>query len=134
MIRILICDDQAVIAEGLKAILTTVDDIDVIGTASNGKMAVEIAASLQPDVILMDLKMPVMNGLQAIRLIHAQFPEIIVLALTTYDFDEWVNDAIRCGAAGYLLKDSPRDVLVAAIQDAFASKKTVKITPNINAC
>ena len=132
MIRVLICDDQAVISEGLKAILSTAEYIDVVGTASNGKMAIEAVTSLHPDVVLMDLKMPVMNGLQAIRQIHARFPGILVLALTTYDFDEWVYDAIQSGAAGYLLKDSPRDVLVTTIQAAVASKNSVHITPDIN--
>jgi two-component system, NarL family, response regulator LiaR len=120
MIRVLICDDQAVISEGLRAILSTVENIEVVGTASNGKQAVEAAARLHPDVVLMELYMPVMNGVQATRLIHSQYQGVHVLALATYDFDEWISDAVRSGAEGYLLKDSPREVLAAAIQAAAA--------------
>ena len=133
MIRVLICDDQAVISEGLRAILSTVDFIEVVGTASNGKLAVEAAARLHPDVILMELNMPVMNGLQATRLIHSQFLGIHVLALATYDFDDWISDALRNGADGYLLKDSPREVLAAAIQSAASGNNSVNITPNSTA-
>jgi DNA-binding NarL/FixJ family response regulator len=125
MIRVLICDDQAVVCEGLKAILGTVNTIEVVGVANDGEQAVEAVEKLHPDVVLMDLKMPIMTGVQATRLIHAQFPEVHVLVLTTYDFDEWVFDAIRNGAAGYLLKDTPRETLVAAIQGTAAGKTYV---------
>ncbi len=121
MIRVLICDDQAVISEGLRAILGTVEDIEVVGTASNGQQAVEAAARLHPDVILMELNLPVMNGVQATRLIHSRFLGIHVLALVTYDFDDWISDAVRSGAEGYLLKDSPREVLAAGIQAAYGN-------------
>jgi len=125
MIRVLICDDQAVVCEGLKAILGTVNTIEVVGIANDGEQAVEAVAKLHPDVVLMDLKMPVMTGVQATRLIHSQFPEVHVLVLTTYDFDEWVFDAIRNGAAGYLLKDTPRETLVSAIHGTAAGKTYV---------
>jgi two-component system, NarL family, response regulator LiaR len=133
MIRVLICDDQAVVSEGLRAILSTVDFIDVVGTVSNGKQAVEAAARLHPDVVLMELYMPVMNGVQATRLIHSLYQGIHVLALATFDFDEWISDAMHNGAQGYLMKDSPREVLAAGIQAAAAGKNSVNITPNINA-
>ena len=116
MIRVLICDDQVVVSEGLKAILSTVDSIEVIVIANNGEQAVESVKTLHPDVALMDLKMPVMNGIQATKIIHSNYPEVHVIVLTTYDFDEWVFDAIRSGASGYLLKDTPRDALVSAIE------------------
>jgi len=125
MIRVLICDDQAVICEGLRAILSTAADIDVVGVANDGAQAVEIAAQLHPDVALMDLKMPVMTGIQATRLIRAQSPHTRVLVLTTYDFDEWVFDAIRAGASGYLLKDTPRETLIAAIRGTAEGKTYV---------
>jgi len=125
MIRVLICDDQAVVCEGLRAILSTVNTIEVVGIATDGEQAVEDVAKLHPDVVLMDLKMPVMTGIQATRLIHSQFPEVRVLVLTTYDFDEWVFDAIRNGASGYLLKDTPRETLVSAIQGTVAGKTYV---------
>ncbi|OGO41145.1 MAG: DNA-binding response regulator [Chloroflexi bacterium RBG_16_58_14] len=125
MTRVLICDDQVVVCEGLRAILSTVKGIEVVGMAYDGEQAVQLVEELHPDVVLMDLKMPLMNGVQATRAIHNQFPEARVLVLTTYDFDEWVFDAIRSGAAGYLLKDSPRENLVEAILGTAAGKTYV---------
>lgn len=125
MVRVLICDDQMVVCEGLRAILSTVEGIEVVGVANDGAQAVELVNRLEPDVVLMDLKMPIMNGIQATRTIRAQFPNIRVLVLTTYDFDEWVFDAIRSGAAGYLLKDTPRDLLVAAILGTASGKSYI---------
>jgi len=129
MIRILLCDDQEIVCEGLQAILGTAPDIEVIGTAHDGAQAINLAGQLQPDVVLMDLKMPVMNGVQATRQIREQYPNVQVLVLTTYDADEWVFDAIRSGAAGYLLKDTPREKLIEAIQDTAAGKTPVD--PNV---
>jgi DNA-binding NarL/FixJ family response regulator len=129
VIRILICDDQAIVCEGLQAILSTAQDIEIVGTANDGAQAVEMIAVAQPDVILMDLKMPVMNGVQATRLIHERHPQVRMLVLTTYDADEWVFDAIRSGASGYLLKDTPRERLIEAIQDTAAGKTPVD--PNV---
>lgn len=125
MIRVLICDDQIVVCEGLRAILSTAPEIEVIGVASDGAQAVEMVAANQPDVALMDLKMPGMNGIQATRLIRDQYPQTRVLVLTTYDADEWVFDAIRAGASGYLLKDTPREGLIAAIEGTAAGKTYV---------
>jgi DNA-binding NarL/FixJ family response regulator len=116
MIRVLICDDQTIVSEGLRVILSADPEIEVVGVANDGAEAVERVARLKPDVVLMDLKMPVMNGIQATRLIHEQHPGVHVLVLTTYDADEWVFDAIRSGAAGYLLKDTPREGLLAAVK------------------
>ncbi|RLC91350.1 MAG: hypothetical protein DRI77_13895 [Chloroflexi bacterium] len=109
MIRVLICDDQVVVREGLRAILSTAPGIQVVGEASDGAEALELVPQTQPAVVLMDLKMPGMNGVQATRAIRDQYPDVRVLVLTTYDADEWVFDAIRRGGAGYLLKDTPRD-------------------------
>ena len=125
MIRVLIVDDQMVVCEGLQAILSTAPDVEVLGSASNGEEAVEMVERLLPDVVLMDLKMPVMNGAQATREIRSRFAEVKVLVLTTYDFDDWVFDAIRSGASGYLLKDTPRDQLIAAIRGTAAGKTYV---------
>jgi len=122
VIRVLIVDDQVVVCEGLQAILSTVADIEVVGVANQGEEAVAMVEQWHPDVVLMDLKMPVMNGIQATREIRSRWPEVRVLVLTTYDFDEWVFDAIRNGAAGYLLKDTPRDQLIAAIRGTAAGK------------
>ncbi|GIK36901.1 MAG: DNA-binding response regulator [Chloroflexota bacterium] len=121
-ISVLICDDQAVVREGLAAILGTVPHIRVAALASHGQEAIELVAPTQPDVVLMDLNMPVMNGVQAIRFIRQQFPGVGILVLTTYATDEWVFDAIRAGASGYLLKDTRRDDLVRAIEGTAQGK------------
>lgn len=116
MVRVLICDDQTVVREGLAAILSTDPDIEVVGLAGNGKEALELALEVRPQVVLMDLKMPVMNGVQATQRLQHRSPDVRVLVLTTYADDEWVLDAVRAGAAGYLLKDTRRDDLVAAVK------------------
>src|SRR5512142_420343 len=117
IIHLLICDDQDIVCEGLRAMLAPVPQIEVVGVAKNGIEAVDQARRLQPDLVLMDLKMPKMNGIQATKMIREQFPDVRVLVLTTYDADEWVINAIRNGAAGYLLKDTPQEELVKAILD-----------------
>ncbi|MBN1430229.1 MAG: response regulator transcription factor [Anaerolineae bacterium] len=125
MIKLLICDDQYVVREGLKAIFETDTGLQVVGTAADGAEALELIPQLQPDLVLMDLKMPIMNGVQATRHIRQKYPDVKILVLTTYDADEWVFDAIRSGAAGYLLKDTQREALVAAIKDTMAGKTPV---------
>ncbi len=120
MIRVLICDDQLIVCEGLKAILKNAPDIEVVGIAQNGVQALEQVRLLLPDVVLMDLKMPVMNGIKATREILSHYDKLRVLVLTTYDADDWVFDAIRNGASGYLLKDTPREDLIAAIAGTAA--------------
>ncbi|MBN1247278.1 MAG: response regulator transcription factor, partial [Anaerolineae bacterium] len=100
MIKVLICDDQVVVREGLRAILSTARNIEVVGEAGDGDEALQEVARLGPDVVLMDLKMPVMNGVQATRAIRDHYPNTRVLVLTTFDADEWVFDAVRSGAAG----------------------------------
>ena len=125
MIRVLICDDQAIARHGLQMILASAPDLEVVGQAQDGQEAVELTAQLAPDVVLMDLKMPRLNGVQATRRIRSQSPDVQVLVLTTYDADEWVFDAIRAGANGYILKDTPPDQLLSAIRDAAAGKTPV---------
>ncbi|MCX6043562.1 MAG: response regulator transcription factor [Chloroflexi bacterium] len=120
MIRIILCDDQEIVTEGMTLILSVVADFSVVGVARDGAEAVTLAAKLKPDIILMDLRMPILNGIQATRQLHTHFPEIRVLVLTTYDDDAWVFDAIRAGAAGYLLKDTPREHIIAAIRGTVA--------------
>lgn len=123
--RVLICDDQAVIREGLQTILSVSDQIEVVATACDGQAALDAAANDVPDVVLMDLKMPRMNGLEATRLFCQRFPSVRILVLTTYDADDWVYDAIRAGASGYLLKDTPSERLIEAIVGTAAGRTHV---------
>ncbi len=116
MIKVLICDDQEIVCEGLQRILEAEPDISIVGFAYNGEEALEVAAREMPDIVLMDLKMPVMNGIQATRKLRELYPDLPILILTTYTDDEWLFDAIRSGASGYLLKDRPRKELVDAIK------------------
>lgn len=128
-IRVLLCDDQTVVRDGLEAILSVVPHIEVVGAAEHGVEAVQLVERLQPHVVLMDLNMPVMNGILATRQIRERFPDVQVLALTTYATDEWVYDAIRAGAAGYLLKNTKRDMLVAAIEGTAAGE--AQLSPDV---
>lgn len=122
MVRILICDDQTVVREGLAAILGTDDEIEVVGLAGNGEEALALAAEQQPDLVLMDLKMPVLDGVQATRRLVAAQPGVRVLILTTYADDQWLLEAIQAGAAGYLLKDTRQGELIAAIKGTVAGR------------
>ena len=97
-------------------------DISVIGLAEDGAMAIDMIARERPDLVLMDLKMPIMNGVEATRQIRARYPEVKVLILTTYDDDEWISEAVQAGASGYLLKDTPRGELVKAVKGTVAGK------------
>lgn len=128
-VRILICDDQAVVREGLAAILSTAPSITVSGLAANGQESLDHLAHDPVDVVLMDLNMPVMNGVQATRRIKESYPDISVLVLTTYASDDWLFDAIRAGATGYLLKDTRRDDLVRALEQAAEGR--AQLSPDI---
>ncbi len=126
MINVLICDDQVVVREGLHTILKNAKaGIEVVGLAADGAEALALIPKVKPDVVLMDLKMPGMNGVQATRLIRAAYSDVRVLVLTTYDADEWVFDAIRAGADGYLLKDARQKTLIQAIIDTAAGQTPV---------
>jgi DNA-binding NarL/FixJ family response regulator len=116
MIRVLLVDDQTIIRQGLKSLLETKPDLQVVGDADNGATALEQVATLQPDVVLMDIRMPVMDGVAATQLICQQFSRTRVLVLTTFDDDEYVSQAMRFGATGYLLKDTPSEELALAIR------------------
>ena len=123
--RVLICDDQDITRDGLALLLGLEEDIAVVGTAEDGYEAVEMALRLKPDLVLMDLKMPGCNGVDATRHICAQLPQTQVLILTTFDDDAWLFDAIHAGAAGYLLKDTPRADLVRAVRGTLAGRTFV---------
>lgn len=125
MIRVVLCDDQEVVREGLRAIVGTAPGMQVVGVAADGAEVVDIVERTRPDIVLMDLNMPGVTGVDATRVLRERFPAVKVLVLTTYDADEWVFDAIRAGASGYLLKDAPRAELLAAIAGTAAGKTFV---------
>jgi len=129
MIRVLIVDDQDIVRQGLGVILRHQPGIEVAGYAADGLEALELIPTRRPDVALMDLKMPRLNGIRATRRIAEQYPGVKVVVLTTYDTDEWLFDAIRAGARGYLLKDSDSEVIVAAIRGAVEGE--VRLDPAV---
>jgi DNA-binding NarL/FixJ family response regulator len=124
-IRILIADDHPVVRSGLRALLTSQPDFEVIADVENGEEALTLSASHGPDVILMDLQMPVLDGLTAIRRIRTRQPEVRILVLTTYDTDADIVPAIEAGATGYLLKDAPPEALFRAIRSAARGEVTL---------
>lgn len=118
--KIIICDDQAIVRDGLSMLLKLDREIEIAGVAQDGLEAIELVEKEMPDLVLMDLKMPGLNGIEATRRIRARYPAVKILVLTTYDDDEWIFDAIRAGASGYLLKDTPHTEVVAAIKGTIA--------------
>ena len=119
-IRVLVADDQSIVRAGFRLLLSSNDDIDVVAEASNGLEAVEKAARFEPDVVLMDIRMPELDGLEATRRILAADRSARILILTTFDLDEYVYEALRAGASGFVLKDDPPEQLIAAIQTVAA--------------
>jgi DNA-binding NarL/FixJ family response regulator len=117
-IRILLVDDQALFREGLRILLTSQPDFEVVAEAANGEEALRQAAVFRPDVVLMDLRMPVLDGVAATRRLHELYPMTKVIALTTFDEDEYIFEGLRAGAYGYLLKDVPSQKLYEAIYAA----------------
>ncbi len=129
MIRVLLVEDQALIRDGIKVMLNLEPDLQVVGTADNGETAIEQATVLQPDLVLMDIQMPVMDGKAATRIIHERFPTIKVLVLTTFDDDQNIAEAMKAGAKGYLLKDMPSEELAQAIR--FVHKGYTQMGPGL---
>ncbi|MHB1417834.1 MAG: response regulator [Chloroflexota bacterium] len=115
-IRVLLVDDQALFREGLHTLLSIQPGLEVVGEAGNGEEALRLAAEVHPDVVLMDLRMPVLDGVTATRRLRAEAPDCRVIVLTTFDDDEYIFEGLRAGAAGYLLKDVPSARLVEAIE------------------
>lgn len=116
MIRVLIADDEALVRDGFRLILETQADLEVVGEAADGNQALRLARELDPDVVLMDIRMPNLDGLEATRRLLAGPTKTKVLVLTTFDTDEHVYDALRAGAGGFLLKSAPREQLIGAIR------------------
>jgi DNA-binding NarL/FixJ family response regulator len=128
-IKVLIVDDHTVVRRGLRGFFELLDDIEVVGEAEDGRRAVELVGTLAPDVVLMDLLMPTMDGITAIGLIKAGFPEVEVVALTSFIEEERVAAALEAGATGYLLKDAEADDVAAAIRRAHAGE--VDLDPQV---
>jgi two-component system NarL family response regulator len=124
-IKVLIADDHRVVREGLGAILKTKRDMNVVGEAKNGLEAVQMAKKLKPDVILMDISMPEMNGVEATRIIKKDFPHIGIVALTMHDDDQTIFDLVRSGINGYLLKDSESSEIVKAIRSIYIGESVI---------
>jgi DNA-binding NarL/FixJ family response regulator len=116
MISLLIADDQDLFRQGLATLLSLEKDLQVVGQACNGQEAIALAEQLQPDVILMDMRMPICNGVEATQQIHQQYPWIRILVLTTFDEDEYIWQSLQAGALGYLLKSTPSEQLATAIR------------------
>jgi DNA-binding NarL/FixJ family response regulator len=119
MIRVVVADDQAIVRDGFAALLATQDDIEVVGTASQGEEAVRVCGERQPDVVLMDVRMPVMDGIEATRQLAGAARVII---LTTFDLDDYVYDALAAGASGFLLKDAGAERLFDAVRVVAAGE------------
>jgi len=123
--KVLIADDHRVVREGLSAILKTRNNLEVVGEAQDGQEAVEKARALEPDVILMDVSMPRMGGVEATRQIKREFPHIGIVALTMYEEQQYIFDLVRAGATGYLLKDSDSAQIVAAIEAIYRGESLI---------
>lgn len=127
-IRVVIAEDHAVVREGTRQLLISHDDIDVVGEAANGEEAVTLVEELKPDVVLMDISMPVMSGIEATQSIKSTRPETAVLILTAYDDDQYVFALLSAGAAGYLLKDVPAAEVVRAVRSVHAGEPVLHPT------
>lgn len=129
-IRVLLVDDQVLFVENLRFVLQArTDDIEVTAIAHDGAEAVACVEAVRPDIVLMDVRMPVMDGVEAARRIHEAHPDVRIVMLTTFDNDDWVHQALRCGAVGYLLKQIPPEELFAAIRSVRLG--TVLISPSV---
>jgi DNA-binding NarL/FixJ family response regulator len=127
-VRVLVADDQSMVRAGFRMLLAGEEDIEVVAEASNGREAVDKAARFQPSVILMDIRMPEMDGLKATRRILAEDTEARILILTTFDLDEYVYEALRAGASGFVLKDDSPEQLIAAIRTVAAGEALLSPT------
>jgi DNA-binding NarL/FixJ family response regulator len=116
MIRLLLVDDLVIFREGLAALISLEPDIEVVGEAGNGEEAILFAETLRPDVILMDVRMPICNGVEATKIIHQRFPWIRIMVLTTFDEDEYICQSLQNGALGYILKSTPSQQLAMTIR------------------
>jgi DNA-binding NarL/FixJ family response regulator len=123
VIRVLLADDQELVRSGFRLILELADGIEVVGEAADGQQAVRLAKELRPDVVLMDVRMPGLDGIEATRRLGQAGIDARVLVLTTFDLDEYVYAAVRAGASGFLLKDAPREQLVTAVRTVARGRR-----------
>ena len=130
-IRILVTDDHPVVRAGIIGMFSGHSEFEIVGEAAHGEAAVALAHQLQPDVILMDLRMPILSGIEAMQRILSTHPGIRILVLTTYDSDQDIHTALNAGAAGYLLKDAPREELYHAVRLAVQGKTALGMTVSI---
>ena len=127
IIEVIIVDDHPIVRYGLKTVLFTFDDINVIGEAGNGLDAMALCAETQPDVIMMDIVMPGMNGVETTRVILERYPQIKVIVLTSFPNQDLVQGALEAGAVGFLLKDTPKEILGDAIRSAYAGRSILSL-------
>lgn len=133
MIRVLLVDDQVLVRQGLSTLLALEEGIQIVGEAGDGDEAIKQVGFLQPDVVLMDMRMPKRSGVEATQEIHKRYPAVKVLILTTYDEDDLIVGALQAGAAGYLLKDSPSEKLataIRAVQEGY-TQLSPSVTPKV---
>lgn len=133
MIKVLLVDDQALVRQGLSTLLALEEGIQIVGEAGDGDEAVKQVGFLQPDVVLMDMRMPKKSGVEATQEIHKRYPSVKVLILTTYDEDDLIVGALKAGASGYLLKDSPSEKLataIRAVQEGY-TQLSPSVTPKV---
>jgi len=125
-IRLLVCEDQTLMRQGLVTILGLEPGIQVVGEAGNGQQAIEMVSKLRPDVVLMDVEMPVMGGVEATQIITSRYPGTGVVILTTFDYEEYVFEGVKAGAMGYMLKDTPAPELANTIRRVYAGEKFIQ--------
>jgi two-component system, NarL family, response regulator DegU len=126
MIKLLICEDQTLVRQGLSSILELEPGIQIVGEATDGNTAVQMAGELKPDVVLMDVRMPIMNGVEATRAITSKYPDIRVIILTIYDTEEYVFEGVKAGAMAYVLKETPAPELIDTIRRVYAGEKFIQ--------
>ncbi|WP_066875127.1 response regulator transcription factor [Clostridium mediterraneense] len=119
MINVILIDDQQIIREGLKMLLSLDDDINIVAEGTDGSEALELIEKYSPDVLLMDIRMPIMNGVEATKLIKEKYPDIKILILTTFNDNDYIFDSLKNGANGYLLKDAGSDEIIDAIKNVY---------------
>jgi two-component system, NarL family, response regulator DegU len=124
-IKILIIDDHSIVKDGLSEIISKEEDITVVGTGANGEQAIELVKKLKPNVVLLDIDMPVMDGVKAARIIKDEFPETEIIMLSMYDDDKNIFEAIKAGATGYILKNIPREELIKSIRIAYTGESLI---------